>query len=76
MVIPFSPMLFILVIYVLSHIVPRTSEEGLLQHLARTELQHCIPLYVVDVVIFMRHHESLGFKANVRKSNIYPNSMC
>ena len=51
---PLSPMLFILVMDVLGHMVSKAANEGLLQPLSRRVLQHRIPLYADDVVLFLR----------------------
>jgi hypothetical protein len=51
---PLSPMLFTLVMDALCFLVKRASEEGLLQPLARRNLQHRISLYADDVVIFLQ----------------------
>jgi hypothetical protein len=49
---PLSPMLFILVMDVLSLLVQRASEEGLLQPLSARQLHHRISIYADDAVIF------------------------
>ena len=84
---PLSPMLFILVMDVLSHLITKASDEQLLQPLARTALQHRISLYADDVVIFLRPSasdieftldilqlfgEASGLKTNVQKSSVLP----
>jgi hypothetical protein len=80
-------MLFILVIDVLSHIVYKASEVGLLQPLASKPLRHRIPIYADGVVLFMRPLDSdinlsmdliklfgkaSGLKTNVQKSSVVP----
>ena len=84
---PLSPMLFILVMDVLSHLITKASDEQLLQPLARIALQHRISLYADDVVIFLRPSasdieitldilqlfgEASGLKTNVQKSSVLP----
>ena len=84
---PLSPMLFILVMDVLSHLITKASDEQLLQPLARRALQHRISLYADDVVIFLRPSasdieitldilqlfgEASGLKTNVQKSSVLP----
>ena len=84
---PLSPMLFILVMDVLSHLITKASDEQLLQPLARRALQHRISLYADDVVIFLRPSasdieitldilqlfgEASGLKTNVQKSSVMP----
>lgn len=84
---PLSPMLFILVMDVLSFLMTKASEENLLQPLARRALQHRVSLYADDVVMFLRPEaadititldilqafgEASGLKTNVQKSNVYP----
>ena len=84
---PLSPMLFILVMDVLSHLITKASDEQLLQPLARRALQHWISLYADDVVIFLRPSasdieitldilqlfgEASGLKTNVQKSSVLP----
>jgi hypothetical protein len=51
---PLSPMLFILVMDVLSHMVAKAAELELLQPLSRRALQHRISLYADDVTLFLR----------------------
>jgi UDP-N-acetylmuramyl pentapeptide phosphotransferase/UDP-N-acetylglucosamine-1-phosphate transferase len=51
---PLSPMLFILVMDILSSLVQRVVEEDLLQPLCSKPLQHHISLCADDVVIFLR----------------------
>jgi hypothetical protein len=51
---PLSPMLFILVIDILSLLVQGATEEGHLQPLAYRQLKHRISIYVDDVVIFLK----------------------
>ena len=82
-----SPMLFILVMDVLYYLVKRALEEGLLQPLARRNLQHRISLYADDVVIFLQPSvsdisitldilqlfgEASGLKTNVQKCTVSP----
>jgi len=84
---PLSPMLFILVMDVLYYLVRRASEEGLLQPLARRNLQHRFSLYADEVVIFLQPSvsdisitldilqlfgEASGLKTNVQKSTVSP----
>jgi hypothetical protein len=69
------------------HPATAASEEGLLQPLARRNLQHCISLYADDVVIFLQPSvsdisitldilqlfgEASGLKTNVQKSTVSP----
>ena len=82
-----SPMLFILVMDVLSLMVSMAATSGLLQPLSSRALQHRISLYVDDVVLFLRSEandisitmdilslfgEASGLKTNVQKSNVFP----
>ena len=84
---PLSPMLFILVMDVLCYLVKKASEEGLLEPLARRNLQNRISLYADDVVIFLQplssdiraildilqlFGEASGLKTNVQKSTVVP----
>jgi hypothetical protein len=84
---PLSPMLFILVIDVLSHMVAKFAELELLQSLSRLALQHQISLYADDVALFLcleaadiqvtmdnlqLFGESSGLKTNQHKSNVLP----
>jgi len=84
---PLSPMLLILVMDVLYYLVRRASEEGLLQPLARRNLQHRFSLYADEVVIFLQPSvsdisitldilqlfgEASGLKTNVQKSTVSP----
>jgi hypothetical protein len=50
---PLSPMLFILVMYVLGYLISKAEEEGLLQPLSARALQHQVSFYVDDVVLFL-----------------------
>jgi hypothetical protein len=83
-----SPMLFILVMDILSQLIQQASEEGLLQPLSSKPLQHRISLYADDVMIFLRPDPpdislllnilqlfgtASGLKTNVQKSNVLPN---
>jgi hypothetical protein len=84
---PLSPMLFILVMDILSLLVQRASEEGLLQPLASRHIKHRISLYADDVVIFLRPDpadislildilrlfgKASGLQTNVQKSSVLP----
>jgi hypothetical protein len=85
---PLSPMLFILVMDVLSHMVSKATEMGLLQPLSRRALlQHRISLYADDAVLFLRPEaadiqiamdilqlfgEASGLQTNLQKSNVLP----
>ena len=84
---PLSPMLFILVMDVLCYLVKKAFEEGLLEPLARRNLQDRISLYADDVVIFLQplssdiraildilqlFGEASGLKTNVQKSTVVP----
>jgi hypothetical protein len=84
---PLSPMLFILVMDVLSHMVSKAAEMGLLQPLSQRALQHCISLYADDAVLFLRPEaadiqitmdilqlfgEASGLQTNLQKSNVLP----
>lgn len=84
---PLSPMLFILVMDILSHLVLRASNNGFLQPLASRPLKQWMSLYADDVEIFLRPTESdiavildilnlfgeaSGLKTNVQKSNVIP----
>jgi hypothetical protein len=51
---PLSPMLFILVMDVLSWLVQKASEDGLLQSLSSRLLRYHISLYADDVVLFLK----------------------
>jgi hypothetical protein len=84
---PLSPMLFILVMDVLGFLVTKAERKGLLQPLASQIVHHRFPLYVDDVVIFLRPatmdistlldilqlfgHAS-GLCTNAQKSSAYP----
>jgi hypothetical protein len=84
---PLSPMLFILVMDVLSLLVQQASEEGLLQPLSARQLHHRILIYADDAVIFLRPDPgdinlvldllrlfgtASGLKTNVQKSSVVP----
>jgi hypothetical protein len=51
---PLSPMLFILVMDILSQLVQKSSEDGHLQPLSSRQLRHRISLYADDVVLFLK----------------------
>jgi hypothetical protein len=51
---PLSPMLFILVMDVLSRLVQKASEDRHLQPLSSRQLRHCISLNVDDAVLFLK----------------------
>jgi hypothetical protein len=82
---PLSPMLFILVMDILSLLVQRAIEEGHLQPLACRQLNHRISLYADDAVIFLKpdptdtnlvldilrfFRKASGLQTNVQKSNV------
>jgi hypothetical protein len=84
---PLSPMLFILVMDILSLLVQRASEEGHLQPLASRQLNHRISIYAGDTVIFMKPNptdinlvldilllfgKASGLQTNVEKSSVVP----
>ncbi|WVZ91346.1 LOW QUALITY PROTEIN: hypothetical protein U9M48_037534 [Paspalum notatum var. saurae] len=84
---PLSPMLFILVMDVLSLIFAKASAAGRLQPLSTRALQHRVSLYADDVVVFLHpaaldlnltmdmlelFGEASGLKANLHKSNVFP----
>ncbi|CAO2201417.1 unnamed protein product, partial [Urochloa humidicola] len=84
---PLSPMLFILVMDVLSLMVTKASRDGLLQPLSTRLIQHRISMYADDVALFLRpaaedisltldilqlFGEASGLKTNVQKSNVIP----
>jgi exonuclease III len=84
---PMSPMLFILVMDVLSQMVSMADTSGLIQPLSYRALQHRISLYADDVVLFLRPEandisitmdilslfgEASGLKTNVQKSSAFP----
>jgi len=50
---PLSPMLFILVMDVLSLMVTKASRDGLLQPLSSRPIQHRISMYADDVALFL-----------------------
>jgi hypothetical protein len=50
---PLSPMLFILVMDILSRLIEKSSDEGHLQPLSTRQLRHRISLYVDDAVVFL-----------------------
>jgi hypothetical protein len=80
-------MLFILIMDILSLLVQRASEEGLLQPLALRQLNHRISIYADDAVIFLRPDptditlilailqlfgKASGLRTNVQKSSVLP----
>jgi hypothetical protein len=82
---PLSPMLFILIMDILSLLVKQASKEGQLQPLSTKQLKHRISFYVVDEVIFLRPYpaditlvldmlqlfwQTLGLQTNVQKSSV------
>ena len=84
---PLSPMLFILVMDVLSLMVTKASRDGLLQPLSSRLIQHRISMYADDVALFLRpaanditlildilqlFGEASGLKTNVQKSSVLP----
>jgi hypothetical protein len=84
---PLSPMIFILIMDILSLLVQRASEEGRLQPLASRHIKHRISLYADDVVIFLRPDptaislildilwlfgKASGLQTNVQKSSVLP----
>ena len=84
---PLSPMLFILVMDVLSLMVSMAATSGLLQPLSSRALQHRISLYADDVVLFLCPEandisitmdilsllvKASGLKTNVQKSSAFP----
>ena len=83
---PLSPMLFILVMYVLCHIINKAAEQNMLQPLARRALRHRISLYADDVVLFLRPSADIeitldilqlfgtasGLTTNLQKSSVLP----
>jgi hypothetical protein len=82
---PLSPMLFILVMDVLSHMVSKAAKLGLMQPLSHRALQHHISLYADDAALFLRPEaiqitmdmlqlfgESSSMKTNLQKSNVLP----
>jgi hypothetical protein len=84
---PLSPILFILVMDVLSRLVEKASIDGFLQPLSSWQLRHRISLYVDDVVLFLKLDEAdialvldllrlfekaSGLHTNVQKSNVLP----
>lgn len=50
---PLSPMLFVLVMYVLNVLISKASNDGLLQPLATRHIKHRVSLYADDV-LFLR----------------------
>jgi hypothetical protein len=84
---PLSPMLFILVMDILSLLVQRASKEGRLQPLSSKQLKHRMSLYADDAVIFLRPDPAdinlvldilqlfgkpSGLQTNVQKSSVMP----
>ncbi|WVZ97773.1 hypothetical protein U9M48_043286 [Paspalum notatum var. saurae] len=84
---PLSPMLFILVMDVLSLMITRASTDGFLQPLSSRALHHRISLYADDVVIFLHpaaddirltleilslFGDTSGPQTNVQKSCVFP----
>jgi len=84
---PLSPMLFILVMDVLTYMVQKAAADGMLQPLARRALQHRISLYADDVVIFLKpttedmditldilhlFGKASGLVTNIQKSSVLP----
>jgi hypothetical protein len=84
---PLSPILFILVMDVLSRLVEKASIDGFLQPLSSRQLRHRISLYVDDVVLFLKLDEAdialvldllrlfekaSSLHTNVQKSNVLP----
>jgi hypothetical protein len=80
-------MLFILNMDVLSLLIQRASEEGLLQSLASRQLNHQIYIYADDVVVFLKpdpmditlvldilwlFSKASGLQTNVQKSSVVP----
>jgi hypothetical protein len=51
--IPFSPMLFILVMDVLGYLFSKAEEAGLLQQLAARRKLHRVSIYADDVALFL-----------------------
>jgi hypothetical protein len=52
--VPLSPMLFILVMDVLSRLVEKASTDGFLEPLSSLQLRHRISLYTDDVFLFLK----------------------
>jgi hypothetical protein len=84
---PLSPMLFILVMDVLSRLIEKASEDGFLQLLSSRQLRHRISLYVDDVVMFLKPNaaditlvldmlrlfrKASGLHTNVQKNSVLP----
>jgi hypothetical protein len=84
---PLSPMLFILVMDILSQLIQRASEEGHLQPLSSKQLRHHISLYADDAVIFLKPDpadinlvldilrlfgKASGLQTNIQKSSAMP----
>ena len=84
---PLSPMLFILVMDVLSLMVTKASRDRLLQPLSSRPIQHRISMYADDVALFLRpaanditltldilqlFGEASGLNTNVQKSSVLP----
>jgi hypothetical protein len=84
---PLSPMVFILVMDVLSRLVEKASSEGCIQPLSSQQLRHRISLYTDDVALFLRLDaaditlvldllrllgKASGLHTNVQESNALP----
>jgi hypothetical protein len=84
---PLSPMLFILVMYVLGFLFSKAEEEGLLQQLSCRNKLHCVSMYADDVALFLHPStadmalsldilklfgDASGLHNNAQKSNVYP----
>jgi hypothetical protein len=82
-----SPMLFILVMDVLSRLVEKASIDGYLQPLSSRQLRHRISLYADDVALFLKPDaadinlvldllrllgKTSGMHTNAQKSNVLP----
>lgn len=84
---PLSPMLFIIVMYVLNSLISKANEVGLLQPLPARALGHRVSLYADDVILFLRpveaeihlirdilvrFGETSGLKTNLQKWSAVP----